>query len=444
MKYDPNEALRDVKALSIPRRTGSPGEIQAQNYIIQRFKAIGIEPREEAFSFNPVLGLISKGFLLIVLLLLTALRFLSPFYPLLGIILCFTILILVVGFIWGKPVVALVGWVLFKDIPFLRKLRSKNIMATWPVGGDSPALSLRGTESRSNLPISTGIHSGLLRFARNDQEDVHVYILAHYDSKSQSLPLGIRIPLVMVLFVSVLFLVAYYFLSFWACLPLLGTFERVSFTLALTSGLTLFFTRTRNSSPGAIDNASGVAVMLQLAEAIKKEVQGFKGSKVQKFKGLKFHFVATGAEEEGLVGAFWLCESVGAYCSPRRICLRHDNTPLQKNHFFINLDGVGTKGRIYCTSKTGLHPSSQKQKELLSLIEEAAENEGLKVYSPPLVIGAMADHFPFVARGYNAVTFSTVSRRSLWVHTAWDAPEVVESEGMERVGKLILAVLAAY
>src|SRR3989338_2981089 len=318
------EALRHVKALSFPRRTGSTGEAQAQEYIISRFKALGLEPREEEFSFTPILGLLSKGFLSIVLLSLTALHLLSPFYPFLGITLCLYILILTLGFLWGRPVVALLGWAFFKEIPFLKKLHSKNITATWPDG--------RGVW-------------------QSPPTVAHIYILAHYDSKSQTLPIGGRIPLVMALFLSTLSLSAYHLL-----IPLAGLHV-----------------------PGTI------------AKAIKKEVQEFKSSKVQGFKGLRFHFVATGAEEEGLVGAFWLRKSVGAYC----------NTPLQANSFFINLDGVGTKGRVYCTDKIGLHPSSQGQKEFLALIRRAAEAVGarcppqadaLHVYSPPITMGVMDDH----------------------------------------------------
>jgi len=410
MEFDPYEVLGHVKALSFPRRTGSTGEAQAQEYIISRFKALGLEPREEEFSFTPILGLLSKGFLLIVLLSLTALHLLSPFYPFLGITLCFYILILTLGFLWGRPVVALLGWALFKELPLISRLRSKNIMASWPIVDEPPV----GRGASHYTPT-------------------HIYILAHYDSKSQTLPIGGRIPLVMALFLSTLSLSAYHLLVPLAGLHVPGTVERAIFITALTSGLVLLWTKTRNLSPGAVDNASGVALMLHLAEAIKKEVQEFKSSKVQGFKGLRFHFVATGAEEEGLVGAFWLRKSVKGDPTGRP--------------YFINLDGVGTKGRVYCTDKIGLHTSSQGQKEFLSLIRRAAEAVGarcnvpLQVYSPPITMGAMADHFPFTANGYRAVTFSTVSRRSLWVHTPWDTLEMVEVEGMEAVGRLILGVL---
>ncbi|HHT9156201.1 MAG TPA: M28 family metallopeptidase [Candidatus Tripitaka californicus] len=403
MEFDPYEVLGYVKALSFPRRTGSTGEAQTQEYIINRFKALGLEPREEEFSFTPILGLLSKGFLLIVLLSLTALHLLSPFYPLPGIILCLCILILTLGFLWGRPVVALLGWALFKELPLIRNLHSKNIMASWPIVDE--------------FPVGRGV---------SQYAPTHIYILAHYDSKSQTLPIGGRIPLVMALFLSALSLSAYHLLIPLAGLHVLGTVERTIFIMALTSGLVLLWTKTRNLSPGAVDNASGVALMLHLAEAISRDVQGFKG--------LRFHFVATGAEEEGLVGAFWLRKSV-------------EGDPTGRPYYFINLDGVGTKGRVYCTDKIGLHPYSQGQKEFLALIRKAAEAVGarcnvpLQVYSPPITMGAMADHFPFTANGYRAVTFSTVSRRSLWVHTPWDTLEMVEVEGMEVVGRLILGVL---
>ncbi|HLA37934.1 MAG TPA: M28 family peptidase [Candidatus Brocadiales bacterium] len=422
MEFDPYEVLGYVKALSFPRRTGSTGEAQAQEYIVSRFKALGMEPEVEEFSFTPILGLLSKGFLLIVLLSLTALHLLSPFYPFLGVTLSLYILILTLGFLWGRPVVALLGWALFKELPLIRKLHSKNIMASWPseFGMWNSEFGISNPQSAIHNPQSEG-HS--------PEPATQIYILAHYDSKSQTLPIGGRIPLVMALFLSTLSLSAYHLLVPLAGLHVPGAVDRAIFITALTSGLVLLWTKTRNLSPGAIDNASGVALMLHLAEAISRDVQSASGG-----KGLRFHFVATGAEEEGLAGAFWLRKSLD----------RGDPTG---RPYFINLDGVGTKGSIYCTDKIGLHPSSQGQKEFLSLIRRAAEAVGsrcnvpLQVYSPPITMGAMADHFPFIANGYRAVTFSTVSRRSLWVHTPWDTLEMVEVEGMEAVGRLILGVL---
>ncbi len=389
--------IKHVKALCLPRRTGSPGEVQAQNYIVNSFKALGMETREEEFSFCAFMGLLSKGFLLLVLFLLTTLHFLAPFFPLLRLILSLFILLLSLMFLWGKPIVSLLGWGLFKEIPYLKRLQSKNIVATWP----------ELVEGLRRDPVPS-----------DDKIKAHIYILAHYDSKSQTVPLGLRIPMVAILFLSTMLLAGYHLLLPWTHFSPQGLPERISFVMALTSGLILFWTKTRNLSPGAIDNATGVAVMLQLAEVIKKEAK--------RFKGLRFNFIATGAEEEGLVGAFWFLKT---------------HRPDSENTYFINLDGVGTRGRIYCTGKIGLHGYSQKQKGFLSLIEKAARKEGMKVYSPAVVIGAMADHFPLVARGRKAVTFSTVSRRSLWVHTPWDTLETVEPEGMKAVEGVVLGIL---
>jgi hypothetical protein len=421
----PDEALRHIEALSFPRRTGTPGEAQAQEYIIKRFKAMGMDPVLEEFQFTPVLGLLSKGFLLMALLLLTAVHLLSPFqnseFFILNSILCILLLVMILAFLWGRPVVALLGWALFCDLPFLKKVHSKNIMSTWPVCAEQARPQIPAEQARPQIPAE----QARPQIPAEQARPLHVYLLAHYDSKSQTLPLGLRLPLVAVSFLSTLFLTSYYLLMPLMGLPVQGMAGRGSFIVALTSGLMLLWTKTRNLSQGAIDNASGVAVMLQLAEAIKREAQ--------RFKGLKFHFVATGAEEEGLVGAFWLCKSLG----------RGDPSASGGRPYVINLDGVGTKGRVYCTSKVGLHLLSPGQKELVALIRETAEKGGLRVYSPPLVIGAMADHFPFATSGYDAVTFSVVSRRSLWVHTSWDTPEMVEKEGIEIVERLVLELLKA-
>ncbi|OHC03214.1 MAG: hypothetical protein A3G17_01820 [Planctomycetes bacterium RIFCSPLOWO2_12_FULL_50_35] len=58
-----------------------------------------------------------------------------------------------------------------------------------------------------------------------------------------------------------------------------------------------------------------------------------------------------------------------------------------------------------------------------------------------MVIGAAADHFPFTYEGFNAVTLSTVSKKSRVVHTYKDGIDQLELEGFDGVGRLVLGVI---
>lgn len=407
---DARKAYAHAKALAFPRRTGSGGEAEAAGYIVNRLKELGLEVREEGFSFlSFVLGFFLKAAILSLLFLLSFIFFLFPFNPFLTGILSLLALILIGFSISGIPLVASLRSCLFRNVSFL----------------DRP--SLAPTERRMGRQGSKNIIATLKEGTYPPQKreghegPPYVVFLAHYDSKSQSLPLVLRIVL-MGVFLSGSIVI----LGFYLFVAITGGFSPggwlyVTYSITNFAGVLLLLTWTGNHSPGAIDNASGVGILLHLAEIISRERE--------RFKGLSITFAFTGAEEEGLAGAFVLSNSLKGLLS-------RDNT------YFINLDGLGPKGRIYCTHKIGLHPTFTKgQGRLVSLIKESADKEGIKVYSPPLVIGAMADHFPFVFEGFNAVTLSAVSRRSLVVHTPRDTMEQIDLEGLEEVGRLLLRII---
>lgn len=78
--------------------------------------------------------------------------------------------------------------------------------------------------------------------------------------------------------------------------------------------------------PGANDNASGVAVVLGVAEAMAK-------SAVKPARSVMFFFF--GSEEQGVYGSEYYLE--------------HPTWPLEKTVCFLNLDGVGCGERIFWT-----------------------------------------------------------------------------------------------
>lgn len=128
---------------------------------------------------------------------------------------------------------------------------------------------------------------------------------------------------------------------------------------------------------GAIDNASGVALLLAVAGAAAA------GAPVPR----PVLFVATTAEESGLLGAEWYA--------------RHPLLPLLSTVGVLNVDGANLQGRTLDIAPLGVDRS-----ELGEFLHDAASAEGLAVASEPHPEQGMffrQDHFPFARAGVPAL-----------------------------------------
>jgi len=131
---------------------------------------------------------------------------------------------------------------------------------------------------------------------------------------------------------------------------------------------------------GALDNASGTAGILTLAEA-------FQRSGVRTDRSVLF--VAFGAEESGLLGS-------SAY-------VEHPTIPLKRIAAVINIDGLVLLGRTRDIGAMGRDQSS-----LGRVFDTAAREEGLRVTTDPDVALRgyffRSDHFPFAKAGIPALS----------------------------------------
>jgi Zn-dependent M28 family amino/carboxypeptidase len=134
---------------------------------------------------------------------------------------------------------------------------------------------------------------------------------------------------------------------------------------------------------GAVDNASGVATMLAVADAFARSGLRPKRSIL---------FVGMALEESGLLGSAWLAA--------------HPPVPLAKVAADLNLDVTNLFGRTRDISALGTDQST-----LGRLFERAAGAEGLRVMvdSQALSRGSFfrADHFSFAKAGVPSLTWGT-------------------------------------
>jgi len=151
---------------------------------------------------------------------------------------------------------------------------------------------------------------------------------------------------------------------------------------------------------GAVDNASGTAGILTLAEA-------FTRSGVRTDRSILF--VAFGAEESGLLGS-------SAY-------VERPTLPLRRVAAVINVDGLELLGRTRDIGALGRDQSS-----LGRVFDTAAREEGMRVTSDPTAALRgyffRSDHFPFVKAGVPALSLEGgnefVGRPAGWGKTQKD------------------------
>ncbi len=139
-------------------------------------------------------------------------------------------------------------------------------------------------------------------------------------------------------------------------------------------------------NPGALDNASGVATMLALAESIVMNAN----------PELDYYFIAFNGEEEGMYGS-------GHFASLK---------PLDPIAFkCINVDMVGASGNVPLEiSATSVQSSTLQETALL-----LAESLAIKTFKSDK---GSSDHVPLEIAGYNTISLTELDKR--FYHTPYD------------------------
>jgi acetylornithine deacetylase/succinyl-diaminopimelate desuccinylase-like protein len=351
-----------------PRAIGSEAERKSADFIEKHFQQAGIEVERQNFtaSFFPLIvaGKIITG-LTLVILILSAVLYTS--HPLITLILLGLLLVQV-------PLVmfAVAGSRLSK------------------IGQRFPTCNLIGRVSGEKKELPT------------------ILLVAHYDSKSQSLNMAWRVILFLVpvamatiLFAATLLhLIGIFAVPVWA-IWLIVALAGICLTV-------LFFSQTSNRSPGAIDNGSGVAILLSLAERLPAKIS----------QQVNLVFLATGAEEVGLAGAI---QFVRADCQNLR----------QNRTLVMNLDGLGCGGVV---TMAGLKKFGQFQ--FADQAKTSLKEHGFSVRHYKAVPGVGLDHIPFMRAGYSAVSFTQGSGKSARrMHSPRDVIESVDFDELARLAQ---------
>lgn len=166
---------------------------------------------------------------------------------------------------------------------------------------------------------------------------------------------------------------------------------------------------------GANDNASGVAVMLSLAEALAQDVAS----------DTEVMVVATGCEEAGLVGM-------------QDFLHRHSDDV--RRAWIINIDNVGA-GEVSYTTAEGMLLRHRTSKELREVAEKAAAVPGVAVQGRPFRTMS-TDAEPALLRGHEAITVISL-QDGVPVNWHWhtDVIENIDPDSVDTAYRFIEAMV---
>jgi hypothetical protein len=165
-------------------------------------------------------------------------------------------------------------------------------------------------------------------------------------------------------------------------------------------------------SPGAHDNASGVGVVLALAEYFARQIPG----------RVRLGFLFTGAEETGMHGAMAFAERLGRGSQTR----------------VMNFDMVGAGDSLRFVSGDGTLQPLRADARLNALIQAAQPNARPLWYTL-----RSGDFLPFLRRGIGATSLQTSgsARAEQGYHTVYDTMDVIETTALNMTAQAARQVI---
>ncbi len=396
-EFMPEKALDYARALARPRRVGSGEDEAVAREIAQHLERCGWTVERQSFHFSNLVNVVIALEVLACLLLAGAAAWssvITAWIPAILILLVLTLTNRIVSAAQSRAVI--LGGAARRPARLLPQFTTANLIASPP-----------------HLP--------------EDPSAPHVYLVAHYDSKSQFMPIVVRVTL---------FVAAIGGSVSFAGLTLAGQFLPALLPAAHLAGLlamitalplaALLLVKVGNASPGAIDNASGVGTVLHLAECLTTRPAPSANSGQALDNRIGVTLLITSAEEFGLLGA-------AAYLKQNAARLRQHAE--SGGLYILNFDGVGVDGNLYYTDAPARSPG-----RLVNVLREACDELGIPArrYSLP---GALFDHMPFAQHGFDAVSLTAIGRATRFVHTANDSADKLDARGFEQAGRVALRVM---
>lgn len=224
--------------------------------------------------------------------------------------------------------------------------------------------------------------------------------------------------LALLVFASVIILPVLQFIGLFVAGSVLWVVSFVPFAILLAALIFLAETLLRGAPvAGANSNASGIAVVLAVAEALRKERPAH----------LETWVLFTGAEEAGMIG-------MRAFLDENQF--DPDTT------YFINVDSVGG-GSVRYTFEQGLVLPRRSSPILVRIAGSIARSEPKWHVQPVVQPLVPADQIIALARGYQAISITARDGEGQiphW-HQPSDTTDQIETKTMETAANFVLAMI---
>ena len=364
MTFEASALHASIVSLARPRMTGSAGAREVDARIRRRFQELGYDVRPLPFSFSTLPGRYGL--------------------PLAGAILL--------------TVAAGGGWLLSagRSGAALGALAAGLTLAVLPLLLLDPAIR--------RLPWGR-VETANLLFTRAEPRWL---VMAHRDTKSQRAPTLVRTVALAAALVGwvALAIIALSGLARGGPVPGAGWVWGSAAVLA-GGAVVLLASPAANRSPGALDNASGLAALLAVAERAPADIG----------------FLVTDGEELGLAGAR---AAVGRLPDVAGI---------------VNLDGLDDRGPLRIAEGRGGGRRGPAGELAATLLEEA-RSQGVAAVRRPLPPFVMVDHEPLARVGLPALTVLKGGWPSLLrVHRPGDTADRITGAGAAEAATIVLAAL---
>ena len=264
--------------------------------------------------------------------------------------------------------------------------------ATWlMIGVIAVAIVVTVALTRGVLDAPLMRRRGVNIEATRGPSPTRVWLVAHLDSKSQPVPMLVRVAGVVVMTIGLVGVGLAVAANSGAAVPAL--------MVAWIGGLPLMSSVVGAASPGALDNASGVAVVLQAAASLSP--------------ALPIGVLISDAEELSLAGGRAWARS-------------------REPGVALNVDSVDDGGPLVAMF-TRRRPS-----RLLGVLAEASSNYGESLSSRRLIPGILTDSVALADAKWETLTLSRGTLRTLLrIHTSRDSLASMRGVGIEGAARVL-------
>ncbi len=388
-----------VKDFSFPRLAGTSGEKKAVDLTIKTFKDIGYDDRiiqKEPFQFSDFYSTT-----LINLIMVINLTF--SLFILMFIYINLYITIIISG------IMAIVVFLIIKG------LKHPENPGFW---GEYYGKTISATNVFIKLPAK--------KLTEDQAGDI--IISAHLDSKSQTFKTYWRVFFYRIWLYGGIFLGLFFILLFIRTYTIIKINLLVvgsgiwTFTILISiSNIFLIFLNTHNNSPGALDDASGMAVVFELSRYLKENP----------LDNFNTWFCQFSAEELGTMGS-------------RVFVNNHEGEFVKGRVFQINLDMISCsceqKNQVEYLKSYGVLPRKKIAPLLSKYLDTAAKEENVNIKGFHLSTGAHTDSVPFHLRGFDSIDIVTRAG-SKYSHNKIDTPDKVDPKILKETCMIIKNVL---